>query len=345
MKFGIFDHIDRRGEPLQKTYQDRLSLIAAADAAGFYCYHLAEHHSTPLGMAPSPSVFLAAVAQHTKRMRLGPMVYVLPLYIPLRLIEEICMLDNLSGGRLDVGIGRGISPFEVGGYGIDPAESRTIMEETLEVLLKGLTEDRLTHHGERYHYDDVGMELRPIQRPHPPLWAGAGSEDSLTFAARHGMNMIALGPDARIKQVTDFYEDSWNTHKNDPKRAHVSAPHPMIGAYRHVVVADTNAEAEKLAQIAFPYWFDSLIKLWRDHDTSPPGAIIKDYDEARRAGQLIAGAPEAVRESLAAQFDTCGHNYAVLQIAFGNLTHEQEMRSLELLASEVLPAFVSSPTS
>ena len=119
----------------------------------------------------------------------------------------------------------------------------------------------------------------------------------------------------------------------------------MIGAYRHVVVADTNAEAEKLAQIAFPYWFDSLIKLWRDHDTSPPGAIIKDYDEARRAGQLIAGAPEAVRESLAAQFDTCGHNYAVLQIAFGNLTHEQEMRSLELLASEVLPAFVSSPTS
>ena len=126
MKFGIFDHIDRRDEPLQKTYQDRLTLIVAAEAAGFYCYHLAEHHATPLGMAPSPSVFLAAVAQCTRRIRLGPMVYVLPLYIPLRLIEEICMLDNLSGGRLDVGIGRGISPFEVGGYGIDPNESREI---------------------------------------------------------------------------------------------------------------------------------------------------------------------------------------------------------------------------
>jgi alkanesulfonate monooxygenase SsuD/methylene tetrahydromethanopterin reductase-like flavin-dependent oxidoreductase (luciferase family) len=103
MEFGIFDHLDRYDIPLQQYYADRLKLVAQYDAAGFYSYHLAEHHATPLGMAPSPSVFLAAVAERTRRLRFGPLVYALPLYHPLRLIEEICMLDQMSGGRLDIG--------------------------------------------------------------------------------------------------------------------------------------------------------------------------------------------------------------------------------------------------
>ena len=119
MEFGVFDHLDRYDVPLHEYYEARLKLIELYDSAGFYAYHLAEHHGTPLGMAPSPSVFLAAVAQRTKRLRFGPMVYALPLYHPLRLIEEICMLDQMSGGRLLYGVGRGISPVEVGFYGID----------------------------------------------------------------------------------------------------------------------------------------------------------------------------------------------------------------------------------
>ena len=92
MKFGVFDHLDRGDLPLKDYYEARLKLIEAYDQAGFYAYHVAEHHSTPLGMAPSPSVFLAAVAQRTRRLRFGPLVYALPLYHPIRLIEEICML-------------------------------------------------------------------------------------------------------------------------------------------------------------------------------------------------------------------------------------------------------------
>src|SRR2546426_837115 len=110
--FGLFDWIDRRPGPIGQLYEERLRLVEAADAAGFYCYHLAEHHATPLGMTPSPSVFLAAVAQRTRRIHLGPLVYLLPLYSPLRLIGEICMLDHLSGGRLELGVGRGVSPYE-----------------------------------------------------------------------------------------------------------------------------------------------------------------------------------------------------------------------------------------
>src|SRR5919109_3894222 len=111
--FGVFDWIDRGEAPLHQLYAERLQLLEAADAAGFFCYHLAEHHATPLGMAPSPALFLTAAAQRTRHIRLGPLVYLLPLYSPLRLIEEVCMLDHLSRGRLEVGVGRGVSPFEL----------------------------------------------------------------------------------------------------------------------------------------------------------------------------------------------------------------------------------------
>jgi alkanesulfonate monooxygenase SsuD/methylene tetrahydromethanopterin reductase-like flavin-dependent oxidoreductase (luciferase family) len=106
MQFGIFDQNDHGPYPLAEQYEKRLKLIEFYDQAGFRTYHMSEHHSTPLNLTPSPSVFLAAVAQRTKRIRLGPLVYVLPAHHPLQLAEEICMLDHLSNGRLEVGIGR-----------------------------------------------------------------------------------------------------------------------------------------------------------------------------------------------------------------------------------------------
>src|ERR1700754_2759819 len=115
MRFGVFDHLDRAGGAdldIAKQYADRLELVEQYERAGFYAYHLAEHHGTPLGLAPSPGLFLAAVAQRTTTLRFGPLVYPLGLYHPLRLAEEICMLDQMSGGRLELGVGRGASPYE-----------------------------------------------------------------------------------------------------------------------------------------------------------------------------------------------------------------------------------------
>lgn len=109
--FGLFDWMDRGTAPWYQLYEERLQLLEAADAAGFFGYHLVEHHATPLGMAPSPALFLTAAAQRTRRIRLGPLVYLLPFYHPLRLIEEVCMLDHLSNGRLELGIGRGSPPL------------------------------------------------------------------------------------------------------------------------------------------------------------------------------------------------------------------------------------------
>ena len=146
MRFGLFDHVDRSEDrPLARQFDERLEYVAAAEAAGFYCYHVAEHHATPLNMVPSPSVFLAAVARATRRLRFGPLVYLLPLYTPFRLIEEICMLDHLSGGRLDVGVGRGVSPFELNYAKVDPETSREVFIDAFDAIMYGLTHDHLSH--------------------------------------------------------------------------------------------------------------------------------------------------------------------------------------------------------
>ena len=141
IQFGLFDWIESDKLLARDTFEERLKMLEYADEAGFFCYQLAEHHLTPLCLAPSPGIFLAAAAQRTKHIRLGPLVYLLPLYDPLRLLQEICMLDHLSNGRLDVGVGRGVVPFEIASYNVNPDETGDIFNEALDVLLKGLTND------------------------------------------------------------------------------------------------------------------------------------------------------------------------------------------------------------
>ena len=157
MKFAVFDHVDRSDEPLAKQFDERLRYVAAAEEAGFYAYHVAEHHATPLNMVPVPGVYLGAVARATNRLRLGPLVYLLPLYSPLRLIEEIAILDHLCHGRLEVGVGRGVSPFELNYHKVDPETSRAVFVDAFQCVIAGLTHERLTWRGTHFAYDNVPM--------------------------------------------------------------------------------------------------------------------------------------------------------------------------------------------
>src|SRR6266480_1959542 len=184
MEFGVFDHLDRYDGALADYYEDRLKIAEAYDRAGFYAYHLAEHHSTPLGMAPSPSVFLAALAQRTRKLRFGPLVWAMPLHHPLRLIEEICMLDQLSGGRLEIGFGRGAAPIELEYYGVDPQDAQEIYAEAVELVIKGLTQKVLDFKGRRFSFSGVPMELEPLQKPHPPIWYGVHARPTAPSARR-----------------------------------------------------------------------------------------------------------------------------------------------------------------
>src|SRR5580704_17339366 len=170
LEVGVFDHLDDNGIPIADLFEMRLKLAEQYDRAGFRSYHIAEHHSTPLGLAPSPSVFLAAVAQRTKRLRFGPLLYVTPMYHPLRVAEEVVMLDHMSHGRLELGLGRGASPVEIASFGVDPQLAPAMNREATEVILKALTSDLLDHDGKFYHFKKVRIAARPLQQPHPPLW-------------------------------------------------------------------------------------------------------------------------------------------------------------------------------
>jgi alkanesulfonate monooxygenase SsuD/methylene tetrahydromethanopterin reductase-like flavin-dependent oxidoreductase (luciferase family) len=138
LSFGIFDHLDHAGGSLRQQYSDRLEIASACDEAGFRAYHVAEHHGTPHGLAASPNLFLSAVAQRTRKLRLGPLVMLLNLYHPLRAFEEICMLDQLSGGRLDLGIGRGAVPLELSFFGVSAAEAQDRYSEAAEIVIKAM---------------------------------------------------------------------------------------------------------------------------------------------------------------------------------------------------------------
>jgi alkanesulfonate monooxygenase SsuD/methylene tetrahydromethanopterin reductase-like flavin-dependent oxidoreductase (luciferase family) len=338
VEFGVFDWIDRGTAPLRQLYEDRLQLLEAAEAAGFFCYHLAEHHATPLGMAPSPALFLAAAAQRTRRIRLGPLVYLLPLYNPLRLIEEVCMLDQLSGGRLELGVGRGVTPYELAYYGVDPAGTRAIFNEALAVLIAGLTKARLTFEGAHYRYDDVPMELQPLQQPYPPLWYPTNNPDSVQYAARHGYNFVGLGPAAALREQVDGYWQTWEAHRNDPARLNGHVATPKVGILRQVVVAETDDEAVAAARSAHSDWYRSITKLWHDHNDHSVDGLFA-WDSASQYETLLYGSPARMREQMARLVEQSGCNYVICSFAWGTLPHEQTLRSLRLFAEEVMPAF------
>ena len=330
MKFGVFDHLDRNDLPLAEYYEARLKIVEAYDRFGFHAYHPAEHHSTPIGEVPSPSVFLSAVAQRTKRLRFGPLVYALPLYHPLRMIEEICMLDQMSHGRLEIGFGRGSSPTELVFYGQDPAQSEEIYTEALEIILKGLTEPSLTFHGKHFHFDNVPMELVPLQRPHPPVWYGLHAPESGRRAARRGLQVVGLDPVPAMQAAFDAFREAW-------REAWGSAPLPLMGLGRFVVVAETDAEALAIARRAYPKWHRSFTHLHRLHNRQSAHPRPPEFDALHQVGQGVAGSPRTVTAFLREQHEATGSNYCVGQFAFGDLTLAETLRSIELFAHEVMP--------
>ena len=187
--FGLFDWVDADGvRDAGQLYRERLDLLADAESAGFDIYHLAEHHGTPLGLAPSPSVFLAAAAVRTTRIRLCPLVYVLPLYHPTRLAEEIAMLDQLSGGRLEIGVGKGGNPYELRCYGIEPSDAQRRYDEVFDLVMRSLESGTVGAAGSEA--GSLEMPIRIRQTPRPPLWYPSSNPEGVPLLGRRGINTI-----------------------------------------------------------------------------------------------------------------------------------------------------------
>lgn len=335
LKFAIFDHLDSSGAPLGKFFEERLQLIEAIERGGFAGFHHAEHHSTPLGMVASPSVFLAAAIQRTRTLRLGPLVYVLPLYHPLRVYEEICMLDHMSGGRLMVGVGRGGALVEHERYGIDPTNASPLYHEAFAVLMRAFESDVVNFEGKFFNFKDYVVQAKPAQLPHPPLWYGAPSPDAIAWAVPKSINVVSLGPADRAKAISDRYRNDWRALGRD------DAALPHIGITRHVVVAETDAAAQRIADAAYAKWRDSMDWLWRHagQDFTLKGIYPPTFKALAAIGHGVAGSPATVRDYMAKLEREAGVNYVLCQMVFGDMTFADASHSIDLFAKEVMPAF------
>jgi len=379
LRFGVFDHIEPvAGLGLDRIYRERLLQIERLDAAGFHAYHLAEHHTPAIhSLAPSQNVFLAAVAQRTRRLRFGPCVYVLPLHHPLRLIEEISMLDNLSGGRLDIGVGRGgVMEAYFWGQEADSETNYARYVETLAIVREGLSHEQLTYAGRFHRFDHLPMYLRPLQQPYPPLWY---MRNPVT-AATEGMHTILVGSLDTLAPAVTRYRAAWDEHQGVGART-VQGHEPMIGLVVHLVVAETDAEAIRIAapawekyrwNLAAPRRLEAekrgLTQFMQTRDGSfgfvgdrPAGlptrelrrdidAELERFDQQKQrvhpnrlGGVALAGSPAAVREYMD-EYVATGANYFVCSFQWGDLTHEQAMRSIELFATEVMHRYATAST-
>ena len=337
IEFGIFDHLDMRAEPLSRTYAERIRVAQAAEAAGFRGYHLAEHHGTPLGAAPSPGIFLAALAQATSSIRIGPLVYLVPLYIPLRLIEEICMLDHLSNGRLEIGLGRGVSPIEVAFFGVEPDSAVEMFIEGVDLIIKGLSCSKLSFEGKHYRYEDVPMVLQTVQSP-LPLWSASMSPGGQAEAAKRGMHTISLGSTDLIRQTSENYRAEWFASRDDPLRPPGGPDQPFVGAWRMLYVNEDERKAGAVARQAYDDWFAKLHKLWVENNVEAPHlGPISRFETAEEIGMIVHGSASRVADTLSRQVEITGVNYLALQPAFGDIGHDEEMRSLERFAANVMP--------
>ena len=342
MQVGLFDHIEDAGRPLAILFEERLAFAEAADQAGIYCLHVAEHHCSPINMTPSPSVFLAAAAQRTKRMRLGPLCYLLPLYSPLRVIEEICMLDHLSNGRLEIGVGRGVSPFELNYNNVDHSKSREIFIDSYECIIKGLTNDTLNYEGPFVKYVDAPIALRPLQKPTPAFWYGSSNTTGATWAGEQGMHFTANGPMGFAKGNIDAYKAALAKRGGPQSPKEEFRGGAAIGALRNIVVAKTDDEAARIAKPAAEFHIATLNWLRTRHGVNAQTSRLNvpralDFKGMVEEGTVIAGSPKTVLHAIRGQTEAMGINYLLAYMFFGAMALSDALASLELFRTQVMP--------
>lgn len=311
-----------------------MQLIEQYDRDGFYAYHVAEHHGTPLGIVGSPNLFLSAVAQRTDRIHFGALVNVLPLSHPIRIVEEWCLLDHMSGGRLEPGIGRGASAIEASFFGIEGETTPDRFTEAFELIEKAFTEQVVRHDGKYFQVADMPMTARPLQLPHPPFWFGASRPDRAAWCADRAINVMSLVGAEKTRITTDAFRQRWAELGRSPEDL------PHCGVNRHIVLADTEIEALRVAERAFTRFKESFDHLWNERGIPvPPVITATTFKQWHEQGGAFAGTPSGARHYIAEQIEAAGINYMTADVSFGGITFEEASRTASLFATEVMSAF------
>jgi alkanesulfonate monooxygenase SsuD/methylene tetrahydromethanopterin reductase-like flavin-dependent oxidoreductase (luciferase family) len=245
LKFGVLQFFSwpRRGVPLPTVYERALQRIMLMDAGGYDAIWLAEHHFTGYSVCPSVHMMAVHVANHTTNLRIGTAVSLAAFYHPLRLAEEVALLDVLTGGRVNWGAGRGFDPIEFKTFNVPTEESGERFHEAVEIVLAAWTNERITWSGKYWNFEDVEVLPKPLQQPHPPVWLAAGSTGAVEWAGKRGYS-IMLGPHATFAETAahrELYRTLLATNGSSVDGRDV----PMA---RMIAVADTDAEAQDVAR-------------------------------------------------------------------------------------------------
>jgi alkanesulfonate monooxygenase SsuD/methylene tetrahydromethanopterin reductase-like flavin-dependent oxidoreductase (luciferase family) len=253
----------------------------------------------------------------------------LNLYHPLRAFEEICMLDQLSGGRLDLGIGRG-GPLELSFFGISSEETQDRYSEAAEIVLKAMETNRLTHSGRYFSMHDVPITLSPIQKPYPPLWYGTMKPETARWAAENSINIACVGKSTTIRAITDVYRAHW--------KARPTQVVPLLGMVRIVVIAGSDAQARALAAPAYARWIETFTFLSRTRDLPVPPNLPTSFEQGLDDGFCLVGSPSTVLKALRRQVTEAGVTYVMSQIAFGDLPLAASLQTISFMRSMIMPA-------
>ena len=331
MQVGIFDWVEASGRPAAEIYEHKLELAAAADRAGFHGFFVAEHHGTPLSIDGSPTALLSALFQRTRHLRAGALTFCLPWYHPYRFYNEVCMLDQMSHGRLELGVGRGVSLIESRIFGLNSIEeSRERYRQTLETFFAACSAPTMKLNGV-----EAELHVKPYQRPYPPLWFPSSNKESIEFTAKHGYHTSFMGKHSDCKVLFQRYRELWDKHRHDPGRHNAHAAAPILARTQHLVIADSDAEAERLGLKAYEAWAGHVHHLTRKAGR-PDVFKAAPYDEDS-AQRLITGSPRTALEKLQEMLHATSANYLLCVLSFGDLPGEAAMQSLELFAGEVKP--------
>jgi alkanesulfonate monooxygenase SsuD/methylene tetrahydromethanopterin reductase-like flavin-dependent oxidoreductase (luciferase family) len=330
MKIAVLQFFSwpERRVPLASVYDRALQRIEIMDKSGFDAVWLAEHHFSSFSVCPSVHMVGVLAAARTSRLRIGTGVSLAPFYHPLRLAEEVALLDVLSGGRVNWGAGRGFARVEFENFGVPPEESAARFHETVEIVLRAWTEEKLSFDGTHFHFDGVEVLPKPLQRPHPPVWMAATSESALEWAAGRGFSIL-MDPHAShlgIGRKRRFYVERL-----------AAAGYSMEGrdlpVARLLALGDTAPKAAEVARRGAQWIVDSYFGATHRPvgvaDPNAPGAdpVQRYLDEV-----ILHGTPEAVLDQIIRLREEIGLDYLLC----APLSHQ----TFVLLTEQLLPRLV-----
>jgi alkanesulfonate monooxygenase SsuD/methylene tetrahydromethanopterin reductase-like flavin-dependent oxidoreductase (luciferase family) len=352
MKFGTFFFFQAApGHRHADIIHRELEQVEWTEELGFDEVWFTEHHFIDYGLSVDPSSLAAAAASRTRRVRIGLAAAILPFHHPLRLAEQTALVDIISNGRLDVGVGRGNRPAEFAGYRIPQIESRDRFDETVEIMRLAWTQERFSFHGRFFDFDDVRVIPKPLQQPHPPIYQVCVSKDGIENTALRGwpmLNSVLTGPVDQLVGNRDTYVAT--LEKTGRSAAEIAALLGRWGVSRQIYVADSDAQAlaeAKEAELWYQESFRRFVVPERIEDAHPslqPGfrtmadklSRVTWEDLVRET--LAFGSPDTVARHVAYMREL-GVGQVLCWMNFGGLPQDKIRRSMELFAREVMPRF------